>query len=109
MRKLLPFLACLMLVLTGWSGMLHAAEAAMGSVAGIEMTMHAAGDGDEVPADGDDGLPHHHSVCHGHDIGTPMPAPAQMTHVRKTALCSRSAQPALVSADQGVSLRPPQA
>jgi len=71
MRKLLPLLACLMLVLTGFAGMAHAAEAAGGSVLGIEFTVHAPGDGDEVPADSDNGLPHHHNACHGHDVGTP--------------------------------------
>jgi hypothetical protein len=70
-RKLLPFLACLMLVLTSWAGMAHAAETYGGSIAGIELTVHAPGDGDEVPADGDSAFPHHHGTCHGHDVGTP--------------------------------------
>lgn len=74
MRKLLPLLACLMLVLTGFAGMAHAAEAAGGSVLGIELPIHAPGDGDEVPADSDNGLPHHHNACHGHDVGTPAAA-----------------------------------
>ena len=47
MRKLLPFLACLMLVLTGWAGMAQATE----SVGCIETSqvntiMHMAGDCD---------------------------------------------------------------
>ncbi|WP_267349836.1 hypothetical protein [Sphingomonas sp. GM_Shp_2] len=71
MRGLLPFIACLMLVLTGWGSMAHAAEMSGGSVAGIEFSVHAPGDGDEVPADGDSALPHHHGTCHGHDVGTP--------------------------------------
>lgn len=71
MRKLLPLLACLMLVLTGFAGMVHAAEAAGGRMFGITLTVHAPGDGDEAPADSDNGLPHHHNSCHGHDVGTP--------------------------------------
>ncbi|EQB29699.1 hypothetical protein [Sphingobium ummariense] len=76
MRNLLPSLACLMLVLTGWASMAHAAEAAGGSIAGLEFTLHAPGDGDEVPADSDSGIPHHHANCHGHDVGTPATMPA---------------------------------
>lgn len=71
MRMLVPFLACLMLVLTGWSAMAHAAEATGGSIAGVAFSVHLPGDGDEVPADGDNALPHHHTICHAHDIGTP--------------------------------------
>jgi len=71
MRKLLPLFTCLMLVFTGFAGMAHAAEAAGGRVLGIELTIHAPGDGDEVPGDSDNGLPHHHNACHGHDVGTP--------------------------------------
>ncbi|QCI78825.1 hypothetical protein E6W36_01975 [Hankyongella ginsenosidimutans] len=29
---------------------------------------HVDGDGDQVPADGDKGYPHHHGGCHGHHI-----------------------------------------
>jgi hypothetical protein len=70
---MLPFFACLMLLLTGWAGMAHAAEIAGGSIGGVELSVHAPGDGDEVPADGDNALPHHHASCHGHDAGTPAP------------------------------------
>lgn len=73
MRRLLPFIACLMLVLTGWSGVAHAGEVAGGAAAGLELAAHAPGDGDEVPADDDSALPHHHATCHGHDLGTSLP------------------------------------
>ncbi|ATY31957.1 hypothetical protein [Sphingomonas psychrotolerans] len=29
---------------------------------------HAEGDADEVPADGDRSVPHHHGTCHGHNL-----------------------------------------
>jgi hypothetical protein len=55
---MLPFFACLMLLLlTGWAGMAHAAEIAGGSIGGVELGVHAPGDGDEVPADGDNARP----------------------------------------------------
>jgi hypothetical protein len=109
MRKLLPLLACLMLSLAGWSSMVHAAEATGDSVLEIGSSVHVSGDGDEVPADGDNGLPHHHGACHGHDLGTPMSAHAQIPYNREADQRGRRVPPALVAADQSVSLRPPQA
>ena len=72
MRRLLPFLACLMLVLTTWVGVAHAAE-----VGGcIETSQYAAGshvdgDDDQVAADADKGYPHHHGSCHAHHMSAP--------------------------------------
>lgn len=97
-----------MLVLTGWSGMAHAAEASGGRIADIEFTVHLAGDGDEVPADGDNGLPHHHSICHGHDTGAPTSVLAPLPYLRELDTRWQRTQPALVPADQGLLLRPPQ-
>lgn len=109
MRALLPFLACLILVLTGWSSMSHAAEAAGSNLAGLAFEVHAPGDGDEVPADGDTSVPHHHNVCHGHDVGhqgrTIEPPLFSIAGARAAARST----PALVAADQHVALRPPQA
>ena len=48
MRAFLPFLTCLMLVLTSFSGMAHAADLAGGSIAGVEFTVHTAGDIDPM-------------------------------------------------------------
>ncbi len=109
MRKLLSLLACLMLVLTGFAGMTHAAEAAGGSVLGLELVVHAPGDGDEVPADSDNGLPHHHNACHGHDVGTPATisgsqATLSMVDPERGPLSSP-----LPDARGGVLPRPPQA
>ena len=109
MRKLLPLLACLMLVLTGFAGMAHAAEVAGGSMFGIELTVHAAGDGDEVPADSDNGLPHHHNACHGHDVGTPAFAAGPKAMVLKIDPDSGSETTELANAHQSVNPRPPQA
>lgn len=109
MRKLLPLLACLMLVLTGFAGMAHAAEEAGGRIFGVELSVHTPGDGDEVPADSDNGLPHHHNACHGHDVGTPAiacgPQTATLMVVSATGLLST----ALPQAHGGVMPRPPQA
>src|SRR3546814_5560392 len=50
-RAFLPLLTCLMLVLTSFSGMAHAADLAGGSIAGVEFTIHTDGDIDQVPSD----------------------------------------------------------
>ncbi len=71
MRALLPLFVCLMLVLASWAGVVHAAETAGGTVAGVAIVLHAPGDEDEVPGDADSALPHHHGMCHGHDLGAP--------------------------------------
>ena len=110
MRKLLPFLACLMLVLTGWTGIAHAAE----GVACIEApqanaAMEMAGDCDEVPADADKAYPHHHGGCHGHHVGVPIASDSTgpASSVRVTASVWRNAPKAPVASDPA--LRPPQA
>jgi hypothetical protein len=77
MRLLLPFIAALMLVITGMTSVAHATEAPGGSAVGAELAIgHAPGDADEVPADADRDSPHHHSICHGHDLAAPVRVPA---------------------------------
>lgn len=109
MRKLLPLFACLMLVLTGLSGMAHAAESVGGSMIGLEFVAHAPGDGDEVPADSDNNQPHHHNSCHGHDIATPAPTLAPRAHRVVSGLTGRLPAPAVLDTVLGVLPRPPKA
>lgn len=109
MRQLLPFLACLMLILISWSGMAHAGEATGGDTAGYDFSYHAPGDGDEVPGDGDSSLPHHHSACHSHDLGTPaMGVPQFGTGAASQILGSITAS-SLSPTKNGVTPRPPRA
>ena len=110
MRKLLPLLACLMLVLTSWSGVAHATEiAGSGEASSSEMYAHVDGDGDQVPADADRSYPHHHASCHGHDVGTPFSG--RMTVPTKMAENTFDVRvfPAIASHDGEQALRPPQA
>lgn len=108
-RKMLPFLACLMLILTTWAGMAHAAEARNVETSVVGMTGHAAGDGDEVPADADTGYPHHHASCHEHNVNTPAvcDVPLIDAHHRSAPLASTG--PALAGHLPDRTLRPPQA
>ena len=109
MRKLLPFLACLMLVLTTWTGIAHAVELGGIETSSTEMAAHVPGDGDEVPADADKGYPHHHASCHEHHVNTPI-VPTTIGRMiaasaMPPAMCSR----ALSGHDTEAALRPPQA
>lgn len=108
-RKILPLFVAMMLVLTGWSGMAHAAEAAGGHLAGIEFAMHAPGDGDEVPADGDKSVPHHHTICHGDDIGQPASVITPAAYAGMAQGLFVAPIRALITADANIAPRPPQA
>ena len=110
MRRLLPLLACLMLVLTAWVGVAHAAE-----VGGcIETSQYQAGshvddDGKLITADADKGYPHHHGSCHAHHMSAP---DANSLAGRAGPTCSTLATTAdatLVGRDADTALRPPQA
>ncbi len=110
MRRLLPFLSCLMLVLTAWVGTAHAAEiGGCIETSRYEAAAHVDGDADQVPADADKGYPHHHGACHAHHMNAPDadtlpgatgPAGAGPAAFDGAALLGRDADPAL---------RPPQA
>lgn len=51
----------------------HAAElAGHATEAAASDWQHAEGDHDRVPGDADKNVPHHHSLCHGHEIATGM-------------------------------------
>lgn len=109
MRKLVPFLACLMLVLTTWAGMAHAAEASGVEPSRTEMVAHAPGDGDEVPADADKGYPHHHASCHEHHANTPFVRTGTPPVTVSSTLPSPVHSRALSGHDTEADLRPPQA
>lgn len=75
MRQSLALIAGLMLVLTVWTGLSVSAAHATEAVGCIELSAdseaHAPGDGDEVPGDADNPLPHHHGTCHNHHLSVP--------------------------------------
>jgi hypothetical protein len=86
------------------SATVHAREALGGTAIFCGGEMHADGDRDEVPADADQGIPHHHGGCHGHvvaleaDMLAPAPHPlpgAGAASPRVGTLPSRLIDPAL--------------
>ena len=109
MRKLVPFLTCLMLVLTTWAGMAHAAEAGGVEMSRTELAAHASGDGDEVPADADKGYPHHHASCHEHHVNTAMVETTATPIVAASILPPTDLGHALSGHDTEADLRPPHA
>ena len=85
----------------------HAVELAghgMGAAAGD--WQHAEGDHDEVPSDGDSKAPHHHSICHGHEVGAPFRVCAPPLYAR-TALPRPAAEVAPPGGMPALLLRPP--
>ena len=73
MKRWITLFACLAVFLSfGMGSVVHAMEPIVCLDANTAAeTGHTNGDGDEVPADGDKGYPHHHGSCHGHHIGVP--------------------------------------
>ena len=108
MRDLFTLIGSLMLVAMVWTGTTaHAAEA-MGCVeVSFDAAGHFDGDRDQVPADQDKGVSHHHGGCHGHHVGVTAdteglgtnPAACGTLSLRRTAVAS--------GCDPGTALRPP--
>jgi hypothetical protein len=49
----------------------HAQESIAVAAMGCGGEAHVEGDADQVPADPDQSVPHHHSACHGHGLTAP--------------------------------------
>lgn len=109
MRSLLPYLACLMLLLTGLAGAAHAAEAADGTLGGVSFSIHSDGDGDESPADADSGVVHHHGGCHGHDTAEPVRCLSAFAHDQRGMTAAPHRVATLDGTRSTITPRPPQA
>ncbi len=70
---------------------------------------HADGDGDEIPADGDKGYPHHHGGCHGHQVAPETVEEAPRAPVAGEASLTPALADFLPAATADPVLRPPQA
>lgn len=88
--------------------MAHAAEAlGCASSSVTEASVHFDGDGDEVPADSDSPVPHHHGGCHGHHANLdPGMSSHQMVAIDKATLDAPSAR-GFVGTEPDRALRPP--
>lgn len=71
--------------------------------------INANGESDQVPADADQGVPHHHGTCHGHAFAVEADAQAMMTGHRISSQIFARPGPSLVSLSVDPALRPPRA
>nr|WP_294811109.1 hypothetical protein [uncultured Sphingomonas sp.] len=70
---------------------------------------HAEGDRDQVPADADQGVPHHHGTCHGHAFAVEVDARATMKRQRLSSQIFPRHGQGLASLLIDPALRPPRA
>jgi len=68
---------------------------------------HFNGDSDEVPADSDKNYPHHHNMCHGHELATPLKSCAVAIVPDRAPALTAGPGRALTSASPARALRPP--
>lgn len=106
MRRLFSLALALCLVVCLAAGSVsHAAELGdAGEVAAAGI--HADGDHDPAPADGEKGVPHHHSICHGHDL-TAAPRLCAQAFSHRDALPRPAAEAAPPGGAPAFPLRPP--
>ncbi|PVE52137.1 hypothetical protein DC431_18665 [Sphingomonas melonis] len=110
LRAMLPFVACLMLVLVGWTGTANAGgNGTCIDVPQTEMAMHVAVDCDQVPADADKNFPHHHAACHGHCVATPGESRVAIALPPRPVGFTHETAPLWLSHQGDAALRPPQA
>ncbi len=111
MHRVIILLACLAVFLSlGTGSVAHAMEpiACIDVAAALE-TGHAEGDNDQVPADGDEGYPHHHGGCHGHHVATASAKLEPLTQDVMGLLNPPRRALALAASPSDPALRPPRA
>lgn len=96
------------------AAMTHAAErpevpATMQHGAGFTAQGHSQNDGDQVPADSDNGLPHHHGGCHGDHLAAPVKLAAVSPHFEVRAALSPADRIVRPRSTADPALRPPRA
>ena len=115
-RRLLNILAYLTIALSfGTTATAHVLERPDVAVSSHETRVdevaagHALGDADQVPADSDQGSPHHHGGCHGHHVAAPIKISnaAPTYDIRLAPIFASHPMRPLSTADPA--LRPPQA
>ena len=105
MRRLLPLISALLVVLTFWAS--TSARASEASVPQVAATAHFDGDHDQVPADEHGPAPHHHNMCAADQIGMPASTSPATAEIETLSAARPTRAPPLSSAELGASLRPP--
>ena len=102
---LFALLACSLVV----TATVHAREALGMSAMSCSGEAHAEGDGDQVPADTDQGVPHHHGTCHGHAFALETDAQSAVQRQRPSSQIFARRGQSLASLSVDPALRPPRA
>ena len=88
---------------------LHAREALGATATTCSGEVHAEGDGDQVPPDADQGVPHHHGTCHGHAFALETDAQSAGQRHRASSQTFARGGHGLTSLSVDPALRPPRA
>lgn len=109
MRALFRLMLALSLLAGLMTGaVVHAAElSANGEVTASSAWLHAESDHDQVPADSDKNYPHHHNICHGHDLAAPMKLSGAPAAYESAETPRPVAAAMLASGPPSLPLRPP--
>ena len=102
---LLGLLACSLVATT--TG--HAREALGTPEISCSGETHVDGDRDQVPADADQGIPHHHATCHGHAVALEAGSQAAAKRQRLSSQIFARRGQSLASLSVDPTLRPPRA
>jgi len=107
LRRTWILLLCLLASSLMATATVHAQESYGAGRISCEGIAHVDGDADQVPADGDQALPHHHATCHGHGLSTATSFPAFPSMKCARAL-PRASDPSLLAERMvGPALEPP--
>lgn len=108
MRRWTSILGAMLVVLMLWTGGLaHAAEQARCIPPTAESAAHFEGDGDEAPANGEQGTAHHHTGCGGHQVAAGVDYPRLDLQNATASLRFQGRQAGLHGHDPDGQLRPP--
>ncbi len=88
---------------------LHARESDGVAEISCSGAVHVDGDADQVPADGDENVPHHHGTCHGHNLTAPVASPALLALTTARDAPRAAAMSRLARRTIDPALRPPRA
>jgi hypothetical protein len=89
------------------SAAVHAGERPGSTAIACSGEAHTDGNNDQVPADADQGMPHHHGGCHGHTVALEASAPAPALHSRLAGRAVAPRASILASFLIDPALRPP--
>lgn len=107
LRHALLLLLCLLASSLVATASIHAQEGFGTAEIACGGTVHVEGDADQVPADGDQPVPHHHGACHGHSLTAPVASPALLAMMIAGEVPKATGTSRFASRMVGPALEPP--